>query len=97
MQDLAKFGKIVKLKSLMPFHSAEDALDNINHISEGLVHERLRELLERDVPKAENIKKAKPALGVTDSKIGQAIAEELSIKCDHTGVVPELVTCLIHS
>lgn len=54
---------------------------------------------------AESLKKAKPALGVSDSKyvvdgeagasncyrIGQAIAEVLSIKCDHTGVVPELV------
>lgn len=34
MQDLAKFGKICKLKSFIPFRSAQDALDNINAVSE---------------------------------------------------------------
>jgi nucleolar protein 56 len=33
--DLARFSKIVKLKSFLPFTSAESALENINAVSEG--------------------------------------------------------------
>lgn len=33
--DLAKFGKMVKLKSFAPFKSAADALENANDVSEG--------------------------------------------------------------
>jgi len=33
--DLARFSKIIKLKAFSPFTSAENALDQINHISEG--------------------------------------------------------------
>lgn len=34
--DLAKFGKMVKLKSFAPFKSAADALENANDVSEGV-------------------------------------------------------------
>jgi nucleolar protein 56 len=34
--DLSKFGKMIKLKSLMPFKTAADALENCNDISEGI-------------------------------------------------------------
>ncbi len=34
-QDLAKFGKLVKLKSFIPFKSSTHALENINDVSEG--------------------------------------------------------------
>lgn len=33
--DLAKFGKVVKLESFLPFKSGANALENINSISEG--------------------------------------------------------------
>lgn len=33
--DLTRFGKMVKLKAFVPFKSAEEALANINDISEG--------------------------------------------------------------
>jgi nucleolar protein 56 len=37
MLDLAKFGKVIKLKAFIPFKNAADALDNINQISEGMI------------------------------------------------------------
>ena len=36
IKDLARFGKVVKLKSFIPFTSAQLALENINSISEGM-------------------------------------------------------------
>lgn len=36
INDLARFGKVVKLKSFIPFTSAQLALENINCISEGM-------------------------------------------------------------
>jgi hypothetical protein len=36
--DLARFSKLVKLKAFQPFHSAENALQNINDISEGILN-----------------------------------------------------------
>eukprot|EP00730_Choanoeca_flexa_P008896 TRINITY_DN12555_c2_g6_i3.p1 TRINITY_DN12555_c2_g6~~TRINITY_DN12555_c2_g6_i3.p1 ORF type:complete len:532 (+),score=208.98 TRINITY_DN12555_c2_g6_i3:23-1597(+) len=91
VQDLAKFGKICKLKAIMPFRSAQDALENINHISEGMLPELLKNFLETHLPQSSSTKKSPVTVGVADSKIGQAIAEELNLRCDHTGVVPELV------
>lgn len=41
----------MKLKALMPFRTAQDALDNINQISEGMVPDLLRDFLETHVPK----------------------------------------------
>jgi nucleolar protein 56 len=34
--DLSLFGRVVKLKAFQPFSSAENALENINSISEGM-------------------------------------------------------------
>ena len=36
-------------------------------------------------------KKKKFVLGVSDSKLGGAIADTLDIKCSHIGVVPEII------
>jgi hypothetical protein len=40
--DLARFSKIVKLHAFQPFSTAENALANINDISEGIVNDDLR-------------------------------------------------------
>lgn len=37
IQDIAKFGRMIKLKSFLPFKSAAEALENCNDISEGMV------------------------------------------------------------
>ncbi|KAL3863828.1 hypothetical protein ACJMK2_005557 [Sinanodonta woodiana] len=87
--DLSLFNSLVKLAAFSPFKSGTNALDNMNSVSEGLVHEDLRLFLETSVPKS--TKKEKVIVGVGDSKLGAAIVEELGISCQHTGVVPEII------
>ncbi|CAG2107621.1 unnamed protein product, partial [Medioppia subpectinata] len=80
---------IVELIAFSPFKSGTNALDNINSISEGIVHEDLHLFLETNVPKSS--KKAKVVLGVADSRIGASIQEVLGYSCQHTEVVPEVI------
>lgn len=77
VNDLAKFGRIVKLKAFQPFTSAENALENINNISEGLLGEDLKNFLEMNLPKVKAGKKAKFSVGVQDKNLAQAISDEL--------------------
>ncbi|KAJ8317342.1 hypothetical protein KUTeg_005246, partial [Tegillarca granosa] len=88
--DISKFQSIVKLAAFSPFKSGTNALDNINSISEGLLHDDLKLFVETNVPKPAK-KKEKVTLGVADAKIGAAISEELGVNCLHTGVVPEVI------
>lgn len=90
-QDLAKFGKICKLRAMMPFRSAQDALENINCISDGVLPDLLKDFLEAQLPKVKSKKKAAFSLGVGDSKLAVSIGEALNFPCNHTGVVPELL------
>lgn len=48
--DLSRFSSVVKLVSWSPFKSAANALDNMLAISEGLMHDDLRTLLETSLP-----------------------------------------------
>ncbi|KAM7327330.1 LOW QUALITY PROTEIN: hypothetical protein ACRRTK_013697 [Alexandromys fortis] len=63
------------------------ALENANAVSEGVVHEDLRLLLETYLPS----KKKKVLLGVGDPKIGAAIQEELGYNCQTGGVIAEVL------
>ncbi|CAF0886864.1 unnamed protein product [Adineta steineri] len=87
--DLSKFATVVKLVAFYPFQSGINALDNINAVSEGLVHDDLRTFLDTNLPKEK--KRAKMILGVADTRSGSTINELFSITCQHTGVVPELL------
>jgi len=49
--DLSKFATVVKLVGFYPFQSGINALDNINAISEGVVHDDLRTFLDTNLPK----------------------------------------------
>merc|ERR1711976_447749 len=89
VNDLSRFNSVVKLEAFAPFKSGANALDNINSVSEGVLHEDLRLFLETNVPKGG--KKEKVTLGVGDSKLASAIAEEMGLSCQHTGVVPEII------
>eukprot|EP01147_Barroeca_monosierra_P003862 gene3862-6359_t len=91
VQDLGKFGKVVKFKALQPFRSAQEALENINAVSEGDVPSLLHDFLEVNFEKAKSKKKSQVVLGVGDSKLGQSISQSVGCKCDHTGVIPELL------
>ncbi|XP_030419820.1 nucleolar protein 56 isoform X1 [Gopherus evgoodei] len=84
--NFGKFHSIVRLLAFFPFKSAQSALENVNAISEGILHEDLRLFLETNLP----AKKKKTLLGVSDTKIGAAIQEELGYQCQTGGVVAEI-------
>ncbi|XP_056461833.1 nucleolar protein 56 [Gadus chalcogrammus] len=84
---IAKFTSMVSLAAFFPFKSAQGALENINAISEGVVHADLRLFLETNMPES----KKKAMLGVSDSKIGAALQEELSFSIQTGGVVVEIL------
>ena len=77
LQDLGKFGKYVKLKSFVPFKNAGHALENANDVSEGIVHDHLREFLELNIPKAGGKKKERPVVGVSDRNLAGSIMTDL--------------------
>nr|XP_045012139.1 nucleolar protein 56 isoform X1 [Jaculus jaculus] len=85
--NLGKFHNIVRLVAFCPFSSSQVALENANAVSEGVVHEDLRLLLETYLPS----KKKKVLLGVGDPKIGAAIQEELGYNCQTGGVIAEIL------
>ncbi|KAG8949505.1 snoRNP complex protein nop56 [Tulasnella sp. 419] len=89
MQDLNKFGKMVQLKSFDPFKSAADALENINDVSEGVLNDHLKALLELNLSKTS--KKSPVVLGVSDKNLGGSISSELGIKCDASERSLELI------
>ncbi|KAK2862412.1 hypothetical protein Q5P01_001945 [Channa striata] len=84
---LAKFNSMVSLAAFFPFKSAQAALENMNAISEGVVHADLKLFLETNLPRS--VKK-KAVLGVSDAKIGAALQEEFSISIQTSGVVAEI-------
>lgn len=90
-QDLSKFNSVVKLIAFAPFTSGLNALDNLNAISEGILHDDLKLFLDTNLPKSSSKKEAKVQLGVADSKISSALGEALNITCTHVGAVPEII------
>ncbi|MCJ1301732.1 snoRNP complex protein nop56 [Hypocenomyce scalaris] len=89
VQDLAKFGKMVKLLSFAPFQGAAQALENANEVSEGIASEYLRSLLEVNLPKGG--KRKKILLGVSDKNLAGSIKSAFpSVECE-TGDTSEIV------
>lgn len=107
VNDLAKFGKMVKLTNFSPFryvylacllplchhftysvfcfffHNSGhvEALENINLVSEGIVSEYLKSVLELNLPKAG--KKTKVVLGVSEKNLAGAIKSEFpGLECE---------------
>ncbi|KAL9102280.1 MAG: hypothetical protein Q9163_002549 [Psora crenata] len=86
VQDLAKFGKMVKLVSFAPFQGAAQALENANDVSEGIASSFLLSLLEVNLPKSSKI-----TLGIADKALAGAIKGAFpSIQCE-TGDTSEIV------
>lgn len=93
-QDLAKFGKMVKLMSFAPFQGAAQALENANAVSEGIASQFLLSLLEVNLPKAG--KKNKVTLGVSDKGLAGAIKGAFpGLECE-TGDTSEVVCNFSH-
>eukprot|EP00126_Sphaerothecum_destruens_P009236 Sdes_comp20470_c0_seq1m14737 len=91
ISDLSRFGKIVKLKAFLPFQTAQHALENVNSISEGILHDHLKNFIEMNLPKVKSVKKAKFFLGVAEPKIGNMIQETLNVPCKTGEVIAELL------
>ncbi|ESW27522.1 hypothetical protein PHAVU_003G209500 [Phaseolus vulgaris] len=91
VSDLNRFGKVVKLRSFNPFTSALDALKQCNAVSEGILTDELRTVLETNLPKVKEGKKAKFSVGVSDPKIGSQISEVSKIPCQSNEFVSELL------
>jgi len=95
--DLEKFGRIVKLVAFQPFKNAANALENMNSISEGVVHDDLKVFLETNVPTGK--KKSKVQLGISDAKIASNITEACDIQCESGAAVLEIcrgIRCHFH-
>ena len=76
--ELARFGKLVKLVAYRPFASAAEGLEACNAASEGLLPDALRTFLLANLPAS---KKGRYVLGVSDPKLGAALAE-VSVPCE---------------
>jgi nucleolar protein 56 len=88
INDLTKFSSMVKLKSFLPFTSAEQALENINAVSEGEATKYLIDFLEMNLPKS---KSEKFNLGVAEPKLGNVLAETQSWKVKSNDMILELL------
>uniref|UniRef100_A0A672M3S0 Nucleolar protein 56 n=1 Tax=Sinocyclocheilus grahami TaxID=75366 RepID=A0A672M3S0_SINGR len=86
--NLGKFSSVIKLSAFFPFKSAQGALENINAVSEGVVHADLKLFLETNLPSGG---KKKAMLGVSDAKLGAALQEELNLSIQTGGVVAEII------
>ena len=73
ISDLGNFSKMVELVSFAPFKGAAQALENANEISEGLVSDYLKSVLELNIPKGSAKKQI--VLGISDKNLGPSIKE----------------------
>lgn len=84
--ELKRFSKLVKLKAILPFKSAENALEQINAISEGQCTPFLGNWIKNMFPKKKGV-----TLGVIDANVGNAISETLGITCKCNELTRELI------
>ncbi|KAL0380214.1 UNVERIFIED_CONTAM: Nucleolar protein 56 [Sesamum angustifolium] len=91
VDDLNRFGKVVKLAAFSPYVSALDALNQCNAVSEGQMTDELRNFLELTLPKVKEGKKPKFSLGVAEPKLGSHIYEVTKIPCQSNEFVLELL------
>ncbi|KAK0290326.1 Nucleolar protein 56 [Friedmanniomyces endolithicus] len=93
--DLARFGKMVQLVSFAPFQGASQALENTNDVSEGIMSDYLRTVLESNLPKAGKKDKNKVTVGVSDKNLAGSIKAGFpGIECE-TGETSELAGDLL--
>eukprot|EP00612_Vaucheria_litorea_P004522 CAMPEP_0171460198 /NCGR_PEP_ID=MMETSP0945-20130129/5160_1 /TAXON_ID=109269 /ORGANISM="Vaucheria litorea, Strain CCMP2940" /LENGTH=504 /DNA_ID=CAMNT_0011986333 /DNA_START=86 /DNA_END=1597 /DNA_ORIENTATION=- len=91
MLDFQKFSGSVKLTAFQPFTSAENALQNMNAISEQMVTSDLLNFLEMNLPKAKKSKKKSYTLGVIEPGLGSTIQDSTDIPCKSDDTVKELI------
>jgi len=81
-----KFRQALRLQAFLPFFSAENALDNMNAVSEGIMHDTLRQFLEKEIVP----QKKKAALGICEEKLASSIQDNLGIQCKRDASILEL-------
>nr|CAB3264404.1 nucleolar protein 56-like [Phallusia mammillata] len=86
--DFSLFVTTVKLVSFSPFKSSTNALDNMNSVSEGILHDDLKVFLDNNVPKSD---KANVILGIGDPRISATIQDEFGLKCSNSDAVIEIL------
>jgi len=92
MADWNRVQQIMKLKAFAPFSSAENALENINDVSEGIVNAHLKNFLSVHLPKSKaGSKSSKFTVGVSEEKLGSMIQEELGFHCQKNALTQELL------
>ncbi|CAF3588093.1 unnamed protein product [Fusarium graminearum] len=80
--DLAKFGKMVQLTNFSPFRGHVEALENINLVTEGIVSDYLKSVLELNLPQTSG-KKTKVVLGVSEKNLAGAIKAQFpGLECE---------------
>lgn len=93
--DLATFSRAVKLHAFQPFESAQEALENINAISEHSMTSTLKNFLEMNLPSGKKKSSSKSSsdfsLGVIETGLATAISTGLpSVKCRSDDTVREI-------
>lgn len=88
LTDLARFQRVVKMVGFLPFTTAENALENMNAITEHELSDDLKTFLQSNIPKSK--KGAKHQLGVIEPLLAQSIQENLDIPCRADDTIREL-------
>jgi len=83
VHDWGTFSQACRLVAFKPFTSAANALDNMNAISEGLVHEDMKAFLSSNLPSGQPV-------GILDPKLLQAVKEDLGCKVAGGEIVQEI-------
>jgi len=88
LMDLSRFQRVCKMIAFHPFDTAENALENINAISENEMTDDLKGFLQANLPKAK--KMTKSPLGVVTPALGTVIQENTEIPCRSDETIREL-------
>jgi len=83
VSDWGVFSQAVRLVGFKPFTSAANALDNMNAISEGLVHDDMKAFLASNLPEGQTV-------GILDAKLLQTVKEECGVKVSGGEMVAEI-------
>ena len=86
--DLSRFQRICKMIAFHPFDTAENALENMNAITEHELTVDLKNFLESNLSKGK--KASKFPLGVIEPLLATAIQENLGIPCRSDETIREL-------
>ena len=92
MTDFSRFQRIVKMIAFSPFLSAENALENINAVSEHDLSSDLSAFLESNLTKGKKSKKH--PLGVIEPTLATAIQENLDMTCRSDETVREIIRAI---